>query len=110
MGIYGYLNCHDCRQSLWLGKAIHEDHRPIFFHIGASSEPPNWKRTVLNQTVWKFLAEHCGHRIDTRLEHQMTDEMFGYQDIGGEGDFGGSAAPYLDGWPGLLDRLPGLKE
>lgn len=103
VSIYGYLNCHDCRQSLWLGKAIHENHRPLFFHIGPNEESPNWKRESLNQTVWKFLADHCGHRIDARLESDMTEEMFGYETIGGDSDEDVSEAQYLDGWRGIME-------
>lgn len=101
MSIYGYLNCHDCRQTLWVGKAIHVNHRPLWFHIGSEQEPPHWKREQLNQVLWKFLADHCSHRIDVRLEHEMTDEMFGYQEIGGDSDKDVSFENYLAGWRGL---------
>lgn len=101
MSIYGFLNCHDCRQMVWLGKAMHEQYRPIWFHIGPADDPPNWQRDVLNQVIWKFLADHCSHRIDVRLESQMTEEMYGYQDIGGDGETGISDAQYLAGWRGL---------
>src|SRR5262249_31135465 len=94
-------NCHDCRQTLWLGKALHRDFRPFCFHIGDPDEPPHWKRERLNQVVWKFLADHTAHRIDARLEHEMTDEMFDYQRIGGDTDTDISVEAYLSGWPGL---------
>jgi hypothetical protein len=86
---------------LWLGQAIHEDYRTFFFQIGSPDEPPHWKRVELNQVLWKFLAEHCGHHIDVRLEHEMTDKMFGYQEIGGDTDEDVSSAQYLSGWRGL---------
>jgi hypothetical protein len=108
MSIYGYLNCHDCRQTLWLGKALHRDDRPFAFHIGGSQEPPHWARPQLNQVLWKFLADHTAHRIDVRLEHEMTDEMFGYQDIGGDCDNDISFEAYLAGWPGLEIGNAGL--
>ncbi len=98
MSIYGYLNCHDCRQMLWLGKALwHRDHRPFQFHIGGPEGPLNWSLPQLNQVLWKFLADHTGHHIDVRLEHEMTEEMFGYQDIGDDISF----EAYLAGWKGL---------
>lgn len=102
MSIYGYLSCHDCRQTLWLGKALHRDYRPSAFHIGGPDEPPHWARPQLNQVVWKFLADHAGHRIDVRLEHEMTDEMWGHQAIGGDSDGDISVEVYLAGWPGLV--------
>jgi len=101
VSIYAYLNCHDCRQTLWLGKALHENYRPFCFHIGCPDEPPHWKREMLNQVLWKFLADHTGHRIDVRLEHEITDEMFGYQSIGGDTDRDVSFEQYLSGWRGL---------
>jgi hypothetical protein len=71
---------------LWLGKALHDQRGVFGYHIGTSDEPPHWKRDLLNQVLWKFIAEHTSHRIDVRLEHEMTEEMFGYQDIGGDRD------------------------
>jgi hypothetical protein len=106
MSIYGYLNCHDCRQSLWLGKALwHHDYRPFAFHIG-SDTPPHWARPQLNQVLWKFLADHTAHRIDVRLEHEMTEEMDSYQDIGGDGEGDISFEEYLAGWAGLTIGVP----
>ena len=84
MSIHGFLNCHNCHQMLWPGKAIHENYRMDYFHVGPQNEPPNWKREIQNQIVWKFLADHCGHSIDVRIESDMTEEMFGYQEIGGD--------------------------
>jgi hypothetical protein len=101
VSIYGYLNCHDCRHTLWLGKALHCNHRPFAFHIGEAAEPPHWARRQLNQALWKFLADHSSHRIDVRLEHEMTDEMFSYRQIGGDSANDISFEAYLTGWPGL---------
>lgn len=102
MSIYGYLCCHDCRQMLWLGKAVYWDEpKRAYFHIGGVDEPLNWLRTELNQVIWKFLGEHTSHRIDTRLEHDLDDDMWGYQEIGGDDDNSASFAAYLEGWPGL---------
>ena len=103
MSIYGHLNCHACRQTLWLGKALHDDLRPFSFHIGGPEEPPHWKREQLNQVLWKFLADHTGHRIDVRLEHEMTEEMYGYQTIGGDNGNDISFEDYLAGWRGLVE-------
>ena len=100
MSIYGYMNCHNCRQSVWLGKALHRGDRPVSFHIGEPDDP-RWQREQLNQVVWKFLADHAGHRIDVRLEHEMSDAMLGYQEIGGDSDADISIEAYLDGWPGM---------
>jgi hypothetical protein len=98
MSIYAYWNCHDCRQAIWLGKVLHSDFKPICFHIGGEEEAPHWQRPLLNQVIWKFLADHAGHHTDVRLEHEMTDEMFGYKDIGGDRDTDISYEQYVDGW------------
>jgi hypothetical protein len=99
MSVYGFLNCHDCRQNFWLGKAIGEGghERTLRYHIG-DGELPNWKRESLNQVLWKFMADHTGHRIDVRLEWDMTDEMYGYQNIDGDGEGDISIEEYLGGW------------
>jgi hypothetical protein len=38
--------------------------------------------------VRKSLTDHTAHRIDVPLEHEMTDEMFDYQDIRATGRHG----------------------
>lgn len=101
MSVYGYLNCHDCRQTLWLGKALHDNYKPFCFHIGVDTDSPHWKREQLNQVLWKFLADHTAHRIDVRLEHEMSDDMFGFQEIGGDSDKDLSFDEYLAEWRGL---------
>ncbi|MBL9085451.1 MAG: hypothetical protein JNK76_26840 [Planctomycetales bacterium] len=101
MSIYGYLNCHDCRQTLCLGKALHHNYRPFAFHIGGKEEQPQWARPQLNQVLWKFLADHTGHRIDVRLEHEQTVEMHDYQAIGGDNDEDISFEAYVAGWTDL---------
>jgi hypothetical protein len=99
MSIYGYLFCHDCEQMLWLGKALRDDNGQLAYQIGTS--PPNWKNEVLNQVVWKFLADHTMHKIDARLEHQATDQMHEYKEIGGDEIPDISFSEYLSGWIGL---------
>lgn len=87
------------------GQGIHRGQRPLYFHIGGSEEPKHWEREWLNQVVWKFLADHTGHRIDVRLEHEMTEDMLGYQEIGGDGEADISIENYLADWSGaVVDR------
>lgn len=85
MSVYGYFLCHDCRQCIWLGKALHENHVPYAYHIGSINEGKHWKRPELNKIIWKFLADHTHHKIEVMMEHNMSDDMYGYQDIGGDG-------------------------
>jgi len=66
-----------------LGKTLHSDSGPFAFQRGQSL-PKHWNSPQLNKVVWKFLADHTGHHIDVRLESDMTDEMYSYQDIGGD--------------------------
>ncbi len=101
MSIYAYLNCHDCRQTIWLGKALHTDYKPYCFHIGQPEEPPHWQREQLNQVIWKFLADHANHHIDVRLEQDVTEAMGDYQEIGGDRDGDISVEEYLREWKGL---------
>ncbi len=80
---------------------------PPMSAIGGPDEPPHWQREQLNQVLWKFLADHVGHRIDVRLEHEMSDEILGYQEIGGDSDTDISIETYLDDWPGRVDGSKG---
>ena len=84
MSIYGYLCCHDCRQKLWLGKAIFLGNSLSRFHIGNGAQ--NWQQEKLNQVLWKFISAHTSHCIDARLEHDMTEDMLEYSSLGGEAD------------------------
>jgi hypothetical protein len=69
--------------------------------MGSAEEPPNWERKQLNQVLWKFLADHAGHRIDVRLEHEMTGDMHGYSEIGGDSEGDITFEEYLVRWRGL---------
>jgi hypothetical protein len=57
----------------------------------------------LNQVLWKFLADHAGapHSLQVLLEHDMTEDMFAYQEIGDDSDGDIRVAEYLSDWPGL---------
>lgn len=102
MSIYGYLNCHTCQQTLWLGKAVWDTgDQPSYFHIGDANRPQQWKREQLNQVLWKFLADHTSHPIDVRLESEMSEEMWDYQKVGGDRDNDISSEQYVNGWQGL---------
>jgi len=98
-----------CRQILWLGKSLRDEETdyPFAFHIGSKEDPPHWQREQLNQVLWKFLADHTGHNIDVRLECEMSEEMDGYQEIGGEECDGSiSFNQYLRGWRGMWIGTP----
>lgn len=109
MSVYGYFVCHDCRQTFWLGKALHRDHHPFAFHIG-NEEPKHWHRPELNKVLWKFLADHTSHRIAVLMEHEMTDDMFTYQSIGGDPGAGISETEFLKDPSGFYDEpAPAIK-
>lgn len=95
MSIYGYLNCHDCKKCIWLGKALHKENIPFAYHIGSADQPKHWKREMLNKVIWKFLADHTGHNIDVRLEYDMPDDEEDYQEIGGDSDKDVTFSDYL---------------
>ena len=95
MSIYGYFVCHDCKQSLWLGKALHYNYTPFAYHIGDENAPKNWDQYPINRIVWKFIADHTSHHIDILLEHDMTEAYYEYQSIGGDTDNDISLLAYL---------------
>ena len=102
MSIYGYLLCHTCRESMWLGKAIQESNRVLYFHVGQPDDPSNWQRAVLNQALWKFVADHSSHRIVVTLENDMTDEFYSYRAVGShKASEEDDLTQYVSGWPGL---------
>lgn len=101
MSIYGNLLCHDCKQLLWLGKAIYAGDQVAYYHLGSAAEAPNWRQTRLNQAVWKFLADHTGHHIGVYRDFEMADALHDYTEISGDALADVSMADYLTCWPGL---------
>jgi hypothetical protein len=105
MSVYAYLVCTQCNVWLWLGRVIHDDREPIYYHLGADEESPNWAREGLNAVLWKMLADHARHPLTVRVEGDR-----GYEPTGDAVELGGSAvhdidfAEYLKDWPGLRDR------
>jgi hypothetical protein len=91
MSVYSYLCCTDCKVVLWLGKATNwrdEDVGPKSFARGDAPDGLNWKWEILNQVLWKMLAEHTGHTIRVVLEHEF-EKLLGkndYMEIGGDRD------------------------
>jgi hypothetical protein len=87
MSRYGYLTCHTCEISLWVGKALFSNGRVVAFHIGPDEAPSNSKNERLNRALWKFLAEHTGHHIATLVEGDLDFDRIGeYREIGGDMD------------------------
>jgi hypothetical protein len=103
---YGYLLCVDCRIYIWLGKAVKDDDDRIgYFKIGTGD--PNWRQPGLARAVWKFLADHVGHRLESVREFSKRyDEMVvddppegPYVEIGDWSTTGPTFEEYLAGWP-----------
>lgn len=101
MSIYGNLLCHDCKQLLWLGKAIYAGDQVAYYHLGNAAETPNWNQTRFNQVIWKFLANHTNHRIGVCCNSEMDDTLQDYTEIGGDALADISLDDYLTGWLGL---------
>jgi hypothetical protein len=102
----GYLVCNDCRVYIWLGKAVKdEDSRVVYFKVGAAE--PNWQQPGLTRAVWKFLADHVGHHLESAREYSdRYDEMVvddppdgSYVEIGDLSTNGPTFEKYLEGWP-----------
>ena len=91
-----------CNVYLWLGKVIHHNHEPVYFHIGRADEPPHWARQQLNAVLWKMLADHARHPLKVVVEgdpdYEPTEDTI---EIGGDATDGLGFAEYLNGWPGL---------
>ena len=85
MSIYAYFCCHDCRQTLFLGKALllKDESVPFAFHIGNTSIE-HWHSPEKSKLLWRFVAAHTGHRIEVLLEQNLTEEIATYPEIGGD--------------------------
>lgn len=58
MSIYGNLLCYDCKQVLWLGKAIYVDAQVAYYHLGNTTETPN---------RWGCFDRHFNGRLSNGL-------------------------------------------
>jgi hypothetical protein len=93
MSRYASLACPRTRKLLWLGKAIFKQQKGTEgassvvdrFHIGSAEEPPNYRRDLLNQVLWKFLAEHTGMDLRVVVEGDGFD-VDDYVEIGGDSE------------------------
>ncbi|MBK8900645.1 MAG: hypothetical protein IPM53_05665 [Anaerolineaceae bacterium] len=101
MSISGNFLCYDCKQLLWLGKAIFAGDQVAYYHLGNATEAPNWKQSQLNQALWKFLADHTSHHIGVLCDFELDDTLQDYTEIGGDALTDISLDDYLTGWPGL---------
>ena len=106
MSEYGYLLCLDDREFIWLGKAIkNDDDKIVYFKV--RSGDPNWQQPGLARSVWKFLADHVGHRLEVVREFsEQYDKMVSddppegpYVEIGDSSNTGPTFEEYLTGWP-----------
>ncbi|WP_156040792.1 hypothetical protein [Chondromyces apiculatus] len=101
MSLSGWMACHTCRTTLWLGKAVHKNYQVIRFHAAVQDVPLNSDNTELNRALWKFLADHARHNIQVIVEgDQVYLEIGEYVEVGGEqyGDI--PFDEYLKGWGG----------
>lgn len=102
---YGYLLCVDCREFIWLGKAVQNDSRIVYFAVG--DKEPNWRQPGLARSIWKFLADHVGHPLESVREFsERYDQIVAddppegpYVEIGDSSHTGPTFDEYLKGWP-----------
>jgi hypothetical protein len=99
---YAYLICEESEEQMWLGKAIRTpDGHVRYFHIGGPEEPLNSDRPDLTRALWKFLADHAGHRIRVAFDtDDDVDEFAAFTKIGGDKIDDIPFEQYLEGWPG----------
>ncbi|MFC6881417.1 MULTISPECIES: hypothetical protein [Actinomadura] len=105
MSIHADLVCTRCDVRLHLGKAVHEDRAPAYYHLGPSDEPPNWARDELNAVLWKLLADHARHPLKVIIEGDPDEEPSERTvELGGDTTRDISFADYLRNWPGHHPR------
>ncbi|MEV0700420.1 pentapeptide repeat-containing protein [Saccharopolyspora sp. NPDC050389] len=105
MSDLGYLICSPCRVYLALGKPVLRDGGSVdYFHIGPASSPRNPTRPLLNESLWKFLADHTKHPLTIGFDYEagMEEVEETYTEIGGHAaDCGIPFEQYLLDWNGL---------
>jgi len=99
--MFGVLVCEACRLTLTLGDAIRRPSGEVIAFDGALEKPVDGELPELTRALWKFLADHVGHRL--RVASNWDDdfeELAGYVEIGGDELDDIPFEEYLDGWPG----------
>jgi hypothetical protein len=105
MSATGFLLCPSCKVCIALGKPVQrEDNSVKYFHIGFGP-PRNSARTLLNESVWKFLADHYGHQLRVLSDYDdEQNEIYEYTEIGAdEADGHIPFEKYLHDWEGLTE-------
>jgi hypothetical protein len=110
MGAFGYFICSTCRVYIALGKPIQrDDNSVIYFHLGKPESPRNSAQTLLDESLWKFLADHVGHPLSVRLDYEegMEEVETEYAEIGADVPADGIPfEQYLDDWEGISRPYP----
>ncbi|MEV5539483.1 hypothetical protein AB0L13_21735 [Saccharopolyspora shandongensis] len=105
MSDLGYLICAPCKVYLTLGKPVLKDDESVnYYHLGPRNNPRNPAQTLLNESLWKFLADHTGHPLAIRFDYEdgVEEVEEDYTEIGGEtADDDIPFEQYLLNWDGL---------
>ncbi|MFI0467567.1 hypothetical protein ACH347_26105 [Saccharopolyspora sp. 5N102] len=105
MSDLGYLVCAPCKMYLTLGKPVLKDDESVnYYHLGPRNNPRNPTQTLLNESLWKFLADHTGHPLVIRFDYEagMEEVEEDGTEIGGEtADDDIPFEQYLLNWDGL---------
>ncbi|MCI2420548.1 hypothetical protein MOQ72_24155 [Saccharopolyspora sp. K220] len=105
MSDLGYLVCAPCKTYLTLGKPVLRDDETVnYYHLGPRNSPRNPAQTLLNESLWKFLADHTGHPLVIKFDYEdgMAEVEENYTEIGGDTADGGIPfEQYLLNWDGL---------
>jgi hypothetical protein len=104
---YAYLICRDDRVMLGLGRAIKRDDGSVHYFLSGGKQP-NSQQPDLDRALWKFLADHTGHRIEVIRESSRAyqdwtvdqDANGIYRQVGGDARDDIPFEQFLAGWPG----------
>ena len=105
MSRFAYLVNESQRRFVWLGKAICDEGREDelravdYFRVGGRDEPRNHEQDLLNQVLWKFIADSAGEPLRVILDSELA-LLEGFVEIGGGCESSISFEDYLEGWPG----------
>jgi hypothetical protein len=98
---YAELVCRETKQSIWLGKIVHdEETNQTYFHRG-DRELSNSQDPIMMKVIMKFLAQHMGKLLEV-FDEEAIDEIIDetWIRIDEDPSLGMGFSEYIDQFPG----------
>jgi hypothetical protein len=100
MSRYAWLVCEETKEMVWLGKIV-SDPRTSEVYFQVDGQLPNSSSKLMNQVIWRFLAQHIDKPLRVWSEETMDRSIDdSYVEIGNEDGGEVSADDYVRGFKG----------